>query len=73
MPASGRVEQIGAANESTGADHIHGRACREQAGVRERGQTADLASVTAQCPRTVNPQVLPAEGVEYRRGIAWSS
>ena len=72
MPASGRVEQIGAANESTGADYIHGRACREHAGVRESDHAADLASMTAQCPCPVNHQGLTGEGVDCRRGIAWS-
>lgn len=64
MPAPAWVECIAPANESTGADHIHGRACREQAGVRESDHAADLASMTAQCPCSVSPQGLTGEGVD---------
>lgn len=72
MPASAWVERIAPADEPTGAEHIQGRAYREPAGGRHRGHAAHPASVTTQCPRTVNPQALAAEFSESRRFIAWS-
>lgn len=72
MPASGRVESVGATDESTRADHIHARACSEQAGRRERIPVAHRAGVATNCPCAVDSQVLAAEFSESRRFIAWS-
>lgn len=72
MPASCRVKPISAADESTGAAHVERGSGAEQAGGWHRVQTAHRASVTAQCPRPVNHQGLTGEGVDCRRGIAWS-
>ena len=73
MPASCRVKPISAADESTGAAHVERGSGAEQVGGWHRFQAAHRADVAAQCPCAINPQALPAEGVEYRRGIAWSS